>query len=163
MHKPPVDLKRIVEAVEVGWSGYSSYLENATGEVHIIAHDVLREIQNERLGVSDGRARLEWTDEVFAQARRILNDRAGRFHRIPHDDLDDHHRDMADFIADIRGRDARAAFQSAAKQSRLSRGYDELLRQFPEERQYWWRFRRERIERRAHDWLTAQGISVAGG
>lgn len=135
----PVDLPELAlalgaEAEDVAW-----FLDLDTGDVLLVNREW---DPTEHGGLT--------VDEVEADGRRFL--------KVPAVTAEVPLSDMAAYAAQVSDVRLRESLEIALSAPRPERRFRAVLGWLPEEQERWHRFRQERCEARAHEWLKAHGV-----
>jgi len=138
-----VDLDQLCEALEDASYEHDFYLDMESGEI-IFLSEYMEDKDSKRLKV------------------RIEKD-FGRYEYIPKAESYEGHRDMQDFIATVEDERVAELLEVAINGRGAFRRFKDVLLNYPEERERWFRFKDDRMEERARDWLDSAGIVLAEG
>jgi len=138
-----IDLDQLCEALEDSSYEHDYYLDMETGEI-IFLSEYMEDKDSKRLKV------------------RIEKD-FGRYEYIPTAESYEGHRDMRDFVATVDDEHVAELLEVAINGRGAFRRFKDVLLNYPEERERWFRFKDDRMEERARDWLDSAGIVLAEG
>lgn len=134
-----VDLDQLCSAMEDSSYQHEYYLDLKTGEIVLVS---------------------DWTDEEESERLRNRIDRnPDRYEQIPAVESHEAYQDMEDFIATVEDRHLAELLEVAINGGGAFRRFKDVLLRYPEERERWFRFKNERMEQRALEWLNEMGIS----
>jgi hypothetical protein len=136
-----INLDELCEAMENNSYEHDYYLDRETGEILFIS-DYMDEEETKEL-----KDRIE---EDFE-----------RYERIPKAESNEGYEDMADFIATVKNEHLAELLEVAINGKGAFRRFKDVLLNYPEERERWFKFKDERIEERALEWLDDIGVSLA--
>jgi hypothetical protein len=83
-----------------------------------------------------------------------------RYEQIPKAESHEGYGDMEDFIATVEDEHLAELLEVAINGKGAFRRFKDVLARYPEERERWFRFKDERMEERALEWLDDIGISL---
>jgi len=135
-----VDLDELCSAMEDSSWEHTYYLDLETGEI---------------LFVSDMK------DEETKKLRDDIDENPDRYESIPKAESSEGYEDMDDFIATVEDEHLAELLKVAIDGKGAFRRFNDVLARHPEEREKWFRFKDERIEQRALEWLADIGVSLA--
>jgi hypothetical protein len=102
----------------------------------------------------------DWMDGEESERLRDRIDRnPDRYEQIPEVELYEAYHDMEDFIATVEDKHLTELLEVAINGSRAFRRFKDVLLRYPEEKERWFRFKDERMQQRALEWLDDMGIS----
>jgi hypothetical protein len=133
----PIDLELVQMAFEERSGDGQWFLDCDTGEVL-------------RLTESDD-------DDLANQ----IDEGGERYMPIPYQGSDVGYRDMAEFINSVTDNRMRALLDVAINGSGAFRRFKDVLRGYPQERERWFAFQKERAHHRILSWLQSEGIEPA--
>jgi hypothetical protein len=138
MKRVKIDWNEIEGAFEFASYELPHYLDTVTGEVILLTED----------GVEDYEQVLE----------QVEADAEGRYLEIPVKDSSEGYRDMEHFIETVRDLRLRDLLEVAINGRGAFRRFKDVLLSYPEERERWFAFERERLVERIREWLQAEEI-----
>jgi len=136
-----IDLDELCEAMENNSYEHEYYLDLETGEI---------------LFISD-----YMDDEETKKLKDRIEEDFERYERIPKAESNEGYEDMADFIATVKNEHLAELLDVAINGKGAFRRFKDVLLNYPEERERWFKFKDERIEERGLEWLDDIGISIA--
>ena len=136
-------LDELCSAMEDSSYEHSYYLDLKTGEIVLVS---------------------DWMDEEEVERLRDrIEDSPDRYRQIPKVESYEAYRDMEDFIATVEDEHLAELLEVAINGRGAFRRFKDVLLRYPEERERWFRFKEERMEQRALEWLDEIGISPVEG
>jgi hypothetical protein len=174
MRKLKLDLDELAWAFEDRDSDASWYLNTETGEVICVTHETSQMLDELLEGeaapaVSDRDEFLrqledcdcqEWEKDELRQAYEVASDTRKRFLPVSEDDWHDAYRDMADFADTVEDRRLQDLLAVALNGRGAFRRFKDVLLDFPEERDRWFKYRDDRVRERMLEWLRSEGIEA---
>ena len=136
-----ISLDGLCEAMEDSSYEHEYFLDLETGEILFIS-DYLYDEESREL--------KDHIDEDFE-----------RHERIPKAESHEGYQDMVDFIATVHDERLAELLEVAINGKGAFRRFKDVLLNYPEERERWFKFKDERMEERAIEWLDNIGISLA--
>ncbi len=134
-----VDLDELCSAMEDSSYEHNYYLDLKTGEIVLVS---------------------DWMDGEDSERMRDRIDRnPDRYEQIPEVESYEAYHDMEDFIATVEDKHLTELLEVAINGSGAFRRFKDVLLRYPEERERWFRFKGERMQQRALEWLDDMGIS----
>jgi Uncharacterised protein family (UPF0158). len=98
-------------------------------------------------------------DEESDNLSDRIDEDTERYEQIPKAESYEGYRDMEDFIATVEDDHLAELLEVAINGKGAFRRFKDVLAHYPEERERWFRFKDERVEERALEWLDDIGIS----
>ena len=136
-----VDLDELCPALEDSSYEHDYYLDLKTGEILLIS-DYMDDQETEKL-------------------RDKIDENPDRYGSIPKADPHEGYEDMEDFIATVEDKHLAELLEVAIEGKGAFRRFKDVLARYPEERERWFRFKDDRMEQRALEWLDDIGVSLA--
>jgi len=102
-------------------------------------------------------------DEESKKLRDNIDEEPDRYERIPKAESHEGYEAMEDFIATVEDEHLAELLEVAINGKGAFRRFKDVLARHPEERERWFRFKDERMEQRALEWLEDIGVSPAEG
>jgi hypothetical protein len=136
-----IDLDELCSAMEDSSYEHEYYLDLETGEILLLSEYV--------------------DDEEGEKLRDRIDKESNRYERIPKAEPHEGYEDMQDFIATVEDEHLAGLLEVAINGRGAFRRFKDVLARYPEERERWFRFKDERMEQRALEWLDDIGISLA--
>lgn len=135
-----INLDELCSALKDSSYEHDYYLDLETGEILLIS-DYVDEEETQKL-----------TDKI--------DENPECYEQIPKAEPRDGYEDMEDFIATVEDGHISELLQVAIDGKGAFRRFKDVLARYPEERERWFRFKDERMEERALEWLNDIGISL---
>jgi hypothetical protein len=85
-----------------------------------------------------------------------------RYIALPRDAGERSFGDLLDFLPHCQDAECRKRLQASLESDGAAGAYREILLSYPKEEAHFFQFKERQALKRARDWLTAQGIPVAG-
>ena len=157
MKKLKVDLEMIANAMEdVARMDMEYYLDEETGEVIFIPEEVSRYVEEE-----DKNLRKElpdWQKEVVKLAQDILFNNPDRYICIPERPSYEGYNLMVEFTEKVEDELLREKLSIALDGKGAFRRFKNVMLDYPDYREKWFKFRDERINKKVIEWLNNIGI-----
>ena len=157
MKKLKVDLAIISNAMEdVARVDMEYYLDKETGEVIFIPEEVSRYIEEE-----DENLRKElpdWQKEGVKLAQEILLNKPVRYINIPEGAPCNGYDLMVEFAEKVEDELLREKLSIALDGKGAFRRFKNVIADYPDYREKWFKFRDERINKKVIEWLNSIGI-----
>jgi hypothetical protein len=135
-----VNLGELCEAMESNSYEHEYFLDLETGEILFIS---------DYMGDEEAR---EVTDRIEEDSER--------YEPIPRAEPNEGYQDMVDFITNIDNEHLAELLEVAINGKGAFRRFKDMMHNYPEESERWFKFKDERIEERALEWLSDIGISL---
>lgn len=135
-----VDLDELCSAMEDGSYEHNYYLDLKTGEILLISEYM--------------------DDEETEKLRDKIDDNPDRYEPIPRAEPHEGYEDMEDFITTVEDEHLAELLEVAINGKGAFRRFKDALLRYPEERERWFRFKDEQMQKRALEWLDDIGISL---
>ena len=135
-----INLDELCTAMEDSSYEHEYYLDLETGEIVLVS---------------------EWMEEESERLRDMIDRNPDRYEQIPGVESYETYHDMEDFIATVENKHLAELLEVAINGSGAFRRFKDVLLRYPEERERWFRFKDERMEHRALEWLDDIGVTVA--
>jgi hypothetical protein len=136
-----IDLDELCEAMEDNSYEHEYFLDLETGEI---------------LFISDYMG-----DEETGKLKDQIEEDFDRYERIPKAESHEGYEDMVDFITTVDNEHLAELLEVAINGKGAFRRFKDALLNYPEERERWFKFKDERMEERALEWLDDNGVTVA--
>lgn len=153
--KLKVDLNELVFAMEMGDNlERSGYLDAETGEIIDMPDEIMR-------AVEDGKTKsalVEWDEELAETADKILSDEKNRFLLIPMRESREGYEVMIAFAGTVEDRQLRKKIDMALDGKGAFRRFRNVLNQYPDELERWYKFKDDWMRDEAIQWLLDNGI-----
>lgn len=98
-------------------------------------------------------------DEETKQQKDQIEEDFERYKPIPRAESSEGYEDMVDFIATVDNEHLAELLEVAINGKGAFRRFKDVLHNYPEENERWFKFKDERMEERALEWLSDIGIS----
>jgi hypothetical protein len=151
--------------------GTSYYLDLETGEVLMITgeerrllEDIYEQYSDPETGEVDWPTILpqleipDWQKQYLPVVDRVEASYGTRYFAIPQVESYEGYNEMVAFIGTVSNPRLRARLERAISGRGAFRYFKDVLEDYPKERERWFRFRDERMQRRILDWLEEEGI-----
>ncbi len=137
-----IDLEELCLAMENNSYDLDYYLDLETGEVIFIS---------------------DYMDDAnLEELKDRIDENPDRYETIPIADCFEDYDDMVDFISTVEDEHLVELLEIAIDGKGAFRRFKDVLARYPEEKERWYRFKNERMKKRAISWLEAIGISLQG-
>jgi hypothetical protein len=136
-----INLDELCEAMEDSSYENEYFLDLETGEV---------------LFISD-----YMDDEETSELKDRIEEDSDRYERIPKAESHEGYRDMVDFIATVDNERLTELLEVAINGKGAFRRFKDVLLNYPEEREKWFKFKDERMEERAMEWLDDIEVTLS--
>jgi len=138
-----IDLDELCSAMEDSSYEHEYYLDLETGEILFLSE--------------------YGDDKETEKLRDRVDDKRERYERIPKVESYEGYRDMEDFIATVEDEHLAELLEVAINGKGAFRRFKDVLLRYPEERERWFRFRDERMQEKAMEWLNDISVTPAEG
>jgi len=138
-----INLDELCEAMEDSSYENEYFLDLKTGEV---------------LFISD-----YMDDEETREMKDRIEEDFERYERIPKAESHEGYEDMVDFIATVEDEHLTELLEVAINGKGAFRRFKDVLLNYPEERERWFKFKDERMEERAIEWLDDIEVTLSEG
>ena len=102
-------------------------------------------------------------DEESSKLRERIEETPDRYERIPKAESHEGYQDMVDFIATVEDEHRAELLEVAINGKGAFRRFKDVLLNYPEERERWFKFKDERMEQRALEWLDDIEVTLSEG
>ncbi|MFP4038026.1 MAG: UPF0158 family protein [Desulfobacteraceae bacterium] len=136
-----IDLDELCQAMEDASYENEYYLDLETGEILFLS-DYIDEEETDRL-------------------RKGLDEDPDRYEQVPSVDSREGYKDMEDFIETVEDEHLAELLEVAIDGRGAFRRFKDVLLNYPEERERWFRFKDERMRERVLEWLEEISIDVS--
>ena len=136
-----IDLDELCEAMDNSSYETQYYLDLETGEILLISEHM--------------------DDEETGKLKDQIEEEFERYEPIPMAESHEGYRDMQDFIATVNNEHLVELLEVAINGKGAFRRFKDVLLNYPEERERWFKFRDERMEERALEWLESIDVSLS--
>jgi len=161
MKKLKADMKMIANAMEdVARMDMDYYLDKETGEVIITSEETFRYAEEEdedkiREGLPD------WQKEDIKLAKDILFKNPDRYICIPERPSYEGYNLMVEFAEKVEDELLREKLSIALDGKGAFRRFKNVIADYPDYREKWFKFRDERLNKKVIEWLNSIGIEPA--
>ena len=168
-------MPELVSAYETNLMEAGHFLDLETGNVVMVTEEDSTKVEEflEEVDIEDcedPRARLgewlkdrsvpDWQEDCVWDALLVETRFGERFIRVPAQESRDGYRDMADFAEAIGDKHLQDLFFVALNEKGAFRRFKDVLGDYPDEREQWFKFSEEKAKQRVLDWLEAEEIEV---
>ena len=136
-----IDLDELCSAMEDSSYEHEYYLDLETGEI---------------LFLSD-----YMDDEETEKLRDKIDEESDRYEQIPKAESHEGYEDMQDFIATMEDEHLAELLDLAINGKRAFRRFKDVLLGYPEERERWFKFKDDRMQERALEWLDDIDVTLS--
>jgi hypothetical protein len=170
--KLKINMAELVDAFDHmdPYSEIQYYLDVETGEVTFTTGEDLalleamgEEIENEEVDSPDSLQRsdlADWQKDAIELKNRIQAGLGTRYLSIPHLETSEEYNMMVDFIGTVKNRRLQEILDYAIQGKGAFRRFKDVLLNYPEERERWFKFRYEITRLSAMEWLEDEGIEL---
>ena len=141
MRKVKANLSELIDAFDNCRIGYEYYLDTKTGELLLVSDEFMD--TNE-------------TEEIYER----LDDEPERYLSIPTESSREGYQDMVAFTESLEDENLKEKLWIALDGRGAFRRFKDVLLSYPEEREEWFRFQDERLEKRVTEWLEENEIEL---
>lgn len=99
-------------------------------------------------------------DKESGELKNRIDEDSERYERIPRAESHEGYQDMVDFIATVDNEHLAELLEVATNGKGAFRRFKDVLLNYPEERERWFKFKDERMEERALEWLDDIGVTL---
>ena len=135
-----IDLDELCSAMEDSSYEYEYYLDLDNGEILLLSEYM-----------DDGETR---------KLKGQIEEDFDRYERIPKAESHEGYKDMVDFIATVEDEHLAELLEVAINGKGAFRRFKDVLLNYPEESERWFRFKDDRMEERALEWLDDIGVTL---
>jgi Uncharacterised protein family (UPF0158) len=172
LRKLKVDLAALEEAFDNTSSELHYYLDLQTGEVVLVADEIRRELEGiyeelndagdqefKHLAAMLNQSRLpDWQKEAVLEAHRVEEGFGERYRELPLVETHDAYEDMEDFIETLKDESLQERLWQAIRGRGAFRYFKDVLADYPQARERWFKFKDECVHQRVLEWLADEGI-----
>ena len=137
-----IDLDELCSAMENSSYEHEYYLDLDNGEILFLS---------EYMDDEENRKLKDQIEEDF-----------DRYERIPKAESHEGYEDMVDFIATVKDEHLTELLEVAINGKGAFRRFQDVLLNYPEERERWFQFKDDRTQERALEWLDDIDVSLIG-
>ncbi|OGD15859.1 hypothetical protein A2V47_07860 [Candidatus Atribacteria bacterium RBG_19FT_COMBO_35_14] len=157
MIKLKVDLEMIASAMDdVARVDMDYYLDKETGEVIFLLEEISRYVEEEDENLR--KELLDWQKKDIKVAQDILFKNPDRYIYIPEGSPCNGYDLMVEFAETIEDDLLREKLHIALDGKGAFRRFKNVIADYPDYREKWFRFRDERINKKVIEWLNSMGI-----
>jgi len=135
-----IDIEELCEAMEDSSYEHEYYLDLDNGEILFLSEYM--------------------DDEETRKLKDQIEEDFDRYERIPKAESHEGYVDMVDFIATVKDEHLAELLEVAINGKGAFRRFKDVLLNYPEERERWFRFKDDRMEERALEWLEDIGVTL---
>jgi len=172
--KLKVDIDELISAMDDASYEHSYYLDLETGRILLVTDETrsqLKEIyeaapdeeSGEEFDLESSLDRLDlpdWQKDALREADEVEEGYGDRYISIPQVDSAEAYDDMEEFISTVTDERLQARLWQAIDGRRPFRRFKDVLADYPNEREQWFRFEDDRIRQRVLEWLEDEGIEL---
>jgi len=136
-----INLYELCEAMEDSSYENNHYLDLETGEVLFLSEYM--------------------DDEDAVKLKDRIEEDFNRYERIPKAESQEGYEDMVDFVATVEDEHLVELLEVAINGKGAFRRFKDVLLNYPEERERWFKFKDERMEERALEWLEDIDVTLS--
>jgi len=141
MQKVKANLSELTDAFDNCRIGYEYYLDLETGELLLVSDEFMD------------------TDET-EKAYERLDDEPERYLSIPTESSREGYRDMVAFTEFLEDENLKEKLWIALNGRAAFRRFKDVLLDYPEKREEWFKFKKERLEKRVREWLEENEMEL---
>ena len=135
-----IDLDELYDAMENSSYEVEYYLDLETGEILFVSEDM--------------------DDVETVKMKNQIEEELGRYEPIPKVESYEGYRDMQSFIATVEDDHLAELLEVAINGKGAFRRFKDVLLNYPEERERWFKFKDDRMEERALEWLDDIDVTL---
>ena len=135
-----IDIEELCEAMEDSSYEHEYYLDLDNGEILFLSEYM--------------------DDEETRKLKDQIEEDFDRYERIPKAESHEGYEDMVDFIATVKDEHLAELLEVAINGKGAFRRFKDVLLNYPEERESWFRFKDDRMEERALEWIEDIGVTL---
>lgn len=132
------------------------YLDKETGEVIVVAGEILRRVEEGDLSTEDLPG---WQKDEVKKAEDILFSNPERYERIPEKPSYEGYELMVEFAESVKDEILKEKLWIALDGKGAFRRFKNVLLNYPDYRERWFKFKRQRLDAEVVEWLESIGIS----
>ena len=136
-----INLYELCEAMEDSSYENDHYLDLETGEILFLSEYM--------------------DDEDTVKLKDRIEEDFNRYERIPKAESQEGYEDMVDFVATVEDEHLVELLEVAINGKGAFRRFKDVLLNYPEERERWFKFKDERMEERALEWLEDIDVTLS--
>jgi len=172
--KLKIDIEELISAMDDASYEHSYYLDLETGRILLVTDETRSQLEeiyeaapNEESGeefdLESSLERLDlpdWQKDALREADEVEEGFGDRYISIPQVDSNEAYSDMEEFIVTVTNERLQARLWQAIDGRRPFRRFKDVLADYPNEREQWFRFEDDRIRQRVLEWLEDEGIEL---
>ena len=135
-----IDLDELYDAMENSSYEVEYYLDLETGEILFVSEDM--------------------DDVETVKMKNQIEEELGRYELIPKAESYEGYRDMQAFITTVEDDHLSELLEVAINGKGAFRRFKDVLLNYPEERERWFKFKDDRMEERALEWLDDIDVTL---
>ena len=135
-----IDLDELYDAMENSSYEVEYYLDLGTGEILFVSEDM--------------------DDVETVKMKNQIEEELGRYELIPKAESYEGYRDMQAFITTVEDDHLSELLEVAINGKGAFRRFKDVLLNYPEERERWFKFKDDRMEERALEWLDDIDVTL---
>ena len=101
-----------------------------------------------------------WQGDSIRSAFQIERQDEQRFIRIPIEEPHDGYQDMVDFASTVKDQHLQNSLSIALDGKKAFRRFKDVLYNYPQEQERWYKYSQDCKEQRAREWLESEGIEI---
>jgi hypothetical protein len=136
-----INLYELCEAMEDGSYENEYFLDLETGEILFLSEYM--------------------DDEDTVKLKDRIEEDFNRYERIPKAESQEGYEDMVDFVATVEDEHLVELLEVAINGKGAFRRFKDVLLNYPEERERWFKFKDERMEERVLEWLEDIDVTLS--
>ena len=136
-----IDLDELCSAMEDSSYEHEYYLDLETGEILFLSEYL--------------------DDEETGKLKDKIEEEFDHYERIPKAESHEGYEDMQDFVATVKDERLVELLKVAINGKGAFRRFKDVLLNYPEERERWFKFKDERMEERALEWLDDIEVTLS--
>lgn len=169
-----IDLTELAYAFENSDWETDYFLDLETGKIVMVRESTFRDLENiiddleeeeqeDEIDLPDALDEMDledWERRVILQADRVKNGFDERYLSVPLSDSHEAFLDMEAFISEMKNEKVKNRLSQALHGRHPFRRFVDTLVSFPVERELWFSFKQERLQKRILEWLSSEGIEI---
>jgi hypothetical protein len=158
MQELKIDFSDLEMAFESGDLPGSFFLDRETGKTVLVSDEIMRMAEQD---AEDEEVKTipDWQQEELKTAILVTQGFGERFVRFPRQDSREGYRDMEEFTATVDDERLQELLEVALDGKGAFRRFKDVLARYPDQRQQWFAFERQRVRVRIVRWLESLGIT----
>jgi hypothetical protein len=169
-----IDLAELAYAFENSDWETDYFLDLETGKIIMVKESTFRDLENimdeheeteeedeiDLPDVLDEMDLEDWERRVILQADRVKEGFDDRYLSVPLSDSHEAFQDMEAFISEPQNDKLKNRLSQAIQGRHPFRRFVDTLVSYPVEREHWFAFKQERLQKRILEWLASEGIEI---